>query len=257
MKPLTICIVDDEPLAREKIRHFVTQDAEIGSVYECANAIEAEPQILRCIPDILFLDIQMPQKDGFTLLAQLHAHPHFTATPPVIIFVTAFDQFALQAFEVSAVDYLLKPYSERRFTEAFQRAKVRVRHRSAALQNEQLSVLLQRVQQPAQYQERIVVKSRSTMNIVKISDIQWIKADGNYVTLHTNGAAYLLRSTLQAMAESLNPAIFVRIHRSAIVNLDYVQSFEPLFQGDYTVRLHSGATLTLSRHYRDVLNQIR
>lgn len=246
---LRAVIVDDEPLARERIRTLLAEQPEWTVAAECGDGLEAVVAIERERPDLVFLDIQMPELDGFEVLDALGP------SAPAIIFVTAFDEFALRAFEVSAVDYLLKPIDPTRFDQALGRARMRLGAtvQDASLQLEQLMQLWRARQHLA---IRFVVRDGGTISFVKVQDVDWIDAAGNYVRLHAGGRAYLVRDTMKAVEARLDPATFVRVHRSAIVNIDQVSALEPYFHGEYVVIMRDGARLTSSRSHSERLRAL-
>jgi two-component system LytT family response regulator len=250
MTPLRAVIVDDEPLARERIRTLLADYPDWTLAAECGDGLEAVAAIERERPDLVFLDIQMPELDGFEVLDALGP-----GSAPAIIFVTAFDEFALRAFEVSAVDYLLKPIDSSRFQQALDRARGRLgaRVQEANLQFEQLVQLWRTRQNLA---TRFVVRDGGTISFVKVQDVDWIDAAGNYVRLHAAGREHLVRDTMKAVEARLDPAVFVRVHRSAIVNIDRVSALEPYFHGEYVVIMRDGARLTSSRSHSERLRSL-
>ena len=225
---MKVVIVDDEPLARQVVRMLVESDRELAIAGECSG-IDAAEVIAREKPDILFLDIQMPEVDGFDVLERVGAD-----TVPAVVFVTAHDDYALRAFEVHALDYLLKPFDDRRFFAALSRAKERVRAKS-----------------PSSFVRRFLVRTRDRVLFLKTDDLEWIEAADYYVSLHTGGKSYLLRQTMAEIEKQLDPAKFVRVHRSAIVNLERVKEMHPLFRGDSVLVLADGTQLRLSRARRE------
>jgi two-component system LytT family response regulator len=249
MKVRTL-IVDDELLARERLRQLLQAEPQIEVIGECADGNEAVSALQEKKPDLVFLDIQMPELDGFGVLEAIGSE-----MAPVIVFVTAYDKFALRAFEVHAADYLLKPFDRERFQTALRRALERVKHRDSDAQQKQ-SALLTELKPPAKLPERLAVKSGGRVVFVKVSDIDWIEAAHNYVELHVGKESHLLRETLNAIESRLSPEKFVRISRSAIVNIERVKELQPLFHGEYTVTLQNGTRVTLSRRYRDKLQQL-
>ena len=244
-------IVDDEPLARDRLRLFLAEEPGVEVIGECANGREAVAAIGKESPDLVFLDVQMPELDGFGVLAQLDA-----ARRPAVIFVTAYDQFALRAFDVHAVDYLLKPYDRERFQTALRRALEQLKPAAAGDWNRQLSALLADLKAEPKALERIAVKSSGRVVLVRIADIDWIEAADNYVELHVGTETHLHRETMNAMEGQLPAEKFLRISRSTIVNLERVKELQPLFHGEYAVLLRGGARLTASRTYRDRLDPL-
>jgi two-component system LytT family response regulator len=244
-------IVDDESLARERLRQLLQSEPEIELVGECADGQEAVVVIQKQSPDLIFLDIQMPELDGFGVLQAVTVEP-----PPVIVFVTAHDKFALRAFEVHAVDYLLKPFDRERFQKALSRALDRVKHRESSGQNEAQAAVLTKLKRPSKPLERLAVKTGGRVIFVKLADIDYIEAAHNYVELHVEKQSHLLRETVNSIEARLPADKFVRISRSVIVNIERVKELQPLFYGEYTVTLQNGVRLTLSRRYRDKLQQL-
>ena len=236
-------IVDDEPTARRGVRMLLKRDRGVEIVGEAANGAEAINLINRTKPDLLFLDVQMPGGDGFEVLARMDK-----AAAPVVVFVTAYDEHALHAFEVNAVDYLLKPYDDARFTAALQRAKDEVHLRRADHVNTQLSQLIEYLQHE---QDRILLKSSGEIFFLKAEQIDWIEAEGDYMKFHVAGHTHLMRETMAHLEARLDPKRFIRIHRSAIVNIDRVQKLSPSFLGEYAVILQDGTKLKLSRGYHE------
>jgi two-component system LytT family response regulator len=232
MSTIRTLIVDDEPLARTNLRVLLRADPEIEIVGECGSGVAAVDDIRRLAPDLLFLDVQMPGCDGFEVLESLGAD-----APPAIVFVTAYDRYALKAFEVSALDYLLKPFDDVRFHRTLARAREQVR----------------RNQNSARKIDRIVVRSAGRVNFLRVSEIDWIEAADYYACLHVAGKSHLLRRKMADLERDLDPACFCRIHRSAIVNRDRVRELKLNAAGEYDVVLHDGTRLRVSRRYRDQL----
>jgi len=244
-------IVDDEPLARERLRTLIEEQEEVELIGECANGREALATIKREMPDLVFLDVQMPELDGFGVLSRLGSEKI-----PAIIFVTAHDKFALQAFEFHALDYLLKPFDRGRFQKALRRALDHIKRDQAGELKERLSALLGDLTPDSKYPERMAVKSSGRVIFLKIDDIDWVEAADNYVSLHIGAESHLHRETMSALEERLPPNKFLRISRSTIVNIDRIKELQPLFHGEYAVILRNGTRLTLSRSHRDKLNQL-
>ncbi|MFN8007831.1 MAG: LytTR family DNA-binding domain-containing protein [Terriglobia bacterium] len=240
-------IVDDEILGRERIRAFLKKDSQVDIVGECANGREAVAVVRNKAPDLLFLDIQMPEMDGFGVLKSLVAEPM-----PVVIFVTAYDQYALRAFEVHALGYLLKPFDADRFRKTLEHAKEQIAHRRGSSLNQGILDLLKEMKKPKPA-DRLVVKRAGRISFLKISEIDWIEAEGNYVKLHSGKESFLVRETLNQMEERLDSENFLRIHRSTIVNINCVKELRSWFHGDYQVVLHDKTELLLSRKYRERL----
>ncbi len=244
-------IVDDEFLARDRLRQLLQDNPEIELIGECGDGAEAVAAIQEKKPDLVFLDIQMPELDGFEVLAQLDLDPM-----PVVVFVTAHDKFALKAFEVHAVDYLLKPFDRERFQTALSRALERAKHRDASAIAQRQGAVLAQLRSSQKPVDRLAVKSGGRVVFVKLDDIDWIESAHNYVELHVDKQSHLLRETLNSIEARLPSEKFVRISRSVIVNIDRIKELEPLFYGEYNVTLRNGTRLTLSRRYRDKLHQL-
>ena len=247
-------IVDDEPLARRNLRVLLEKDAQIEILGECGNGREAVKAIKSLSPDLVFLDIQMPELDGFDVLERAGTE-HIQA----IIFVTAFDQYALKAFDVHALDYLLKPFDDERFANALKRAKVQIEARGIDRLSERLLALLEereserRQSKEKDYLTRLMIKVANRVVLLKVDDIDFIEADGNYAKLHIGRKSHLLREKMNDLEGQLDPDRFVRIHRSTIVNLDRIREMHPHFNGDYIVVLEDGRQLRLSRTRREHL----
>ena len=257
-------IVDDEPLARRGIRARLARAADYTVIAECASGREAIAAIREHRPDVVFLDVQMPGVDGFGVIREIGAD-----RMPVVIFATAYDTHALRAFEAHALDYLLKPIDDDRFAAAVERARRRVAERDESAVARRLVALMQevgatvdgspaghsgRAEPPAAPSPgRIVVRDRDRVLLIDVTDIDWVGADGDYVRIHTAGKSHLLRDTMAAMEERLDRATFVRIHRSAIVNVDRIRELRPHSSREYSVILRDGTRLRLSRRYRDRL----
>ena len=239
-------IVDDEPLARERVKRLLRDESDITVIGECGNGAEAIAAIKREKPDLVFLDIQMPEKNGFEVIKSLDAK-----SVPTIIFVTAYDQYALQAFEVHALDYLLKPFNRDRLHRALARAREHIEHRNYGNLDERLASLIADLKTEKKYLERLVVKSVGRVFFLKIDEIDWIEAAGNYLKLHVGRESHLIRETMNGIEAKLNPDKFLRIHRSTVVNIDRIKELHPMFSGDYSVILRNGLELTLSRNYRE------
>lgn len=241
-------IVDDVDLARERIK-ILLDVAEFEIVAECANGREAIKAITSLKPQLVFLDIQMPKIGGFEVVEAIGVEDM-----PAVIFVTAYDEFALRAFEINAVDYLLKPFDEARLKKAVARAKREIESQiPAAEMEEKLRRLLKEVRTEPKYLKRIPVKSARHTTLVLTEEIDWISSAGHYLELHSDGEKHLIREQLSRLETKLDPEKFVRIHRSTIVNLDSIKSLHPLFNGDHVVVLKNGQELNLSRTYHERL----
>ena len=243
-----VLIVDDEPLGRERIRTLLASDPEIEVIEECSDGRQAIAAIEGSKPDLVFLDVQMPEMNGFAVLDAI-ASDHM----PAIIFVTAYDHYAVQAFEVHALDYLLKSFDRERFQASLQRAKVEIQRSKAGALNERLVGLLEDLQAKQKRLTRLVVKSGGRIVFLRADEIDWVEAADNYARIHTGRESHLIRETLQSLESRLNPEKFLRIHRSTLVNLDRIRELQPIFHGDYLVKLIDGTELTLSRNYREKL----
>ena len=242
---LRALVVDDELLARQRIRHLLRRATDIDVAGECANGLEAVKAIEDLKPDLVFLDIQMPELDGFGVVEAVGAE----AMPPTL-FITAYDQHALRAFEVHALDYLLKPFSVERFHQALERARRWCVHQKDGT-GPNLEALIDGLRQERPWVDRLLVKLGDRHVLVRTAAIQWIEAEDNYVRLHVEGTSHLMRQTMTGVLGRLDPAQFRRIHRSAIVNLDCIKEFQPWSGGDHLVIMRDGTKLTLSRTFRD------
>jgi two-component system, LytTR family, response regulator len=237
-------IVDDEPVARRRIRRLLSSEHDVVVAGECGDGDSAIVAIGRDRPDLVFLDVQMPEKDGFAVLRAVG-----DAMPPVV-FVTAFDQYALAAFEVHALDYLLKPFSRIRFQEAVRRARAEVARSQGPGAAGRVKGLLAEMHLHGRYLSRFVVPTATRVLLVDVGTVDWIEAADNYAILHAGQTSHAIRETLTRLAAELDPERFVRIHRSAIVQIDRVRELLPAFHGDYVAVLHDGTRLALSRSYR-------
>ncbi|MBC7910572.1 MAG: response regulator transcription factor [Pyrinomonadaceae bacterium] len=251
MSKIRTLVVDDEPLARERIKRYLGTEPDIEIVGECANGQEAVEAIESMSPDLLFLDIQMPELDGFGVLEVVGAHKI-----PAVVFVTAYDKYALRAFDVHALDYLLKPFNRERFRRSLARAREQLEHEKMGQLDQRLLTLLEDLKAEQKYLDRLVVRSVGRVFFLKTDEVDWIEAAGNYVRLHVGREGHLLRETMSRLEAKLNPDKFLRIHRSTLVNIDRIKELQPLFSGDYTVILRDGKQLTLSRSYRDKLLEL-
>jgi two-component system, LytTR family, response regulator len=245
---IKVLVVDDEPLARALIIELLKDFDEFQVTGESATGKEAVKFIKRNSPDIVFLDVQMPEMDGFAVLEEIRDE-----TLPAIIFVTAYDQYAIRAFDFHAVDYLLKPFSKSRFEKALLRAKERILEHPSNddITGRQISSLLENYQNKAAPLKRLFLKDGGKIVLLDPETINWIEADDKYIRLHTSEKKYLIRQTLNAVEAELDPQVFARIHRSYIVNLIRILELHPMFNGEYVLILSDGTKLTLSRNYRD------
>jgi two-component system LytT family response regulator len=250
-RKIRVLVVDDEPLPRRRILKLLAHDAEVETVGECADGYAAIAAINSHAPDLVFLDVQMPELDGFDVLARI-GH----ARLPLVIFVTGYDQYALRAFEVSAVDYLLKPFDRRRFDTALSRAKSRFASGRDTELTERTLALLEELKARESHLERLMIKSGGRAFFIKTEEIDWIEAEGKYVRLHAGRESYLLREAIGGLETQLDPKRFLRIHRSSIVNIDRVRELQPWFHQDYRVVLRDGTELILSRGCRKKLAEL-
>lgn len=244
-------LVDDEALARARLRQLLEAESDIDLIGECADGREAVAMVQKALPDLVFLDVQMPELDGFGVLEALSGQPM-----PVIVFVTAHDKFALRAFEVHAVDYLLKPFDRERFQAALRHALEQVRHRAAGHHTKAQAGLLNQLSPAAKPMERLAVKSGVHIVWVALDEIDWMESAQNYVELHVGPRSHLLRETLNALETRLPPEKFVRISRSAMVNPKRIKELRRRLYGGYEITLQNGMKLSLSRRYRDKLPRL-
>jgi two-component system LytT family response regulator len=255
-------IVDDEPLARERVRSMAVEEPDLDVIGEARDGHEAVDAILSQAPDLVFLDVQMPKLDGFEVISSVGAD----RMPPVV-FVTAFDQHALRAFEVQALDYLLKPFDRERFRSALSRVRHQIDDKESGALGKKLLALVRDIQgdgpkdapapaaPAARKSDRMVVKSGGRLFFLRADEIDWVEAAGNYVRLHVGAESHLLRETMNAIETRLPPDTFFRIHRSRIVNIERIKELQPWFNGEYVVILRNGTKLTLSRGYREKLQE--
>ncbi len=252
MNTIRTLIVDDELLARERIKRFLALERDLELIGECAAGHEAVTAIQTLKPDLVFLDIQIPELDGFGVLKAIGVEEM-----PAVIFVTAYDRYALQAFDVNALDYLLKPYNRERFRKAVERARAQLSNGARGELNERLLSLLENFKtESPRHLERLMIKSSGRVFFLRTEELDWIEAEGNYLRLHVGRESHLLRETMNRLATKLDPEKFLRIHRSTLVNIERIKELQPLFSGDYVVILRDGKQLTLSRSYRDKLLEL-
>jgi two-component system, LytTR family, response regulator len=243
-----VLVADDEPLARERLRTLLSREEWLELIAECPNGIDAIDAIGRLQPDLVFLDVQMPGATGFEVIEAVGPE-----RMPLVVFVTAFDHYALRAFDVHALDYLLKPFDRDRFQQALGRARQQLERRPNGDLERRLLELVQDLKPAAQRLERFVIRSGGRVFFVRADEIDWIEAAGNYVKLHVGAEAHLFRETMNALELQLDADTFYRIHRSHIVNIERVKELQPWFNGEYVVFLRNGTRLTLSRGYREKL----
>jgi two-component system LytT family response regulator len=246
MNKICTLVVDDEAPARRRIKKLLSEFPEIEIVGECEDGLQAVKFIRERPPDLLFLDIQMPRLDGFGVISEVGAGKVIA-----VVFVTAYDQFALRAFESHALDYLLKPFHRERFHQALERAKTQITLARAGVLDDRLQSLLRDLKGENTYVTRLEIKSVGRTIFIPVEDIDWIEADSNYLWLHTGKERHLMRETLGAVENRLDPTEFTRIHRSTIVKIDHVREMRPLVSGDQLVILRDGTKLEMSRTYRD------
>ncbi|MFP5356481.1 MAG: LytR/AlgR family response regulator transcription factor [Gemmatimonadota bacterium] len=271
--PIRVLVVDDEPIARRRVRRMLRLEPDVDVIDEVGSGNEAIAAIKKERPDLVLLDVQMPDVDGFGVVDALGAEE----MPPTI-FVTAFNEYAVRAFDVNAIDYLLKPYDPERFRSAFQRARSHMERVSSAEQGRKIRALLEQVigedrtsaaltdrggapqsngigvaPPRTRFLDRLMVKHDGRVFFVKVSDVDWFEASGNYVRVHVGKVSHLIRETMHHIEAQLDPSMFVRIHRAVIVNIDRIKELQPWFAGDYVVILRDGRQLKLSRTYREHL----
>jgi two-component system LytT family response regulator len=249
-KPIRVLIADDETSARRRLLQFLSQEPDVDVVAECRNGLEACTEIKRIKPDLVFLDVQMPELDGLQVVGQIGVEQM-----PATIFVTAYDQYAVPAFDANAMDYLLKPFDGERFGKAMSKARTWVRMGMAAECHNQLAAVRVDLGLDKKFQDRILVPSGESQLLIKVADILYISAEGNYIRLHMQGSSHLLRERMVGITQRLDPAIFRRIHRSHIVNLDHVSKRLPWYGGDCLIMMTDGSRLTLSRNFREALQE--
>lgn len=243
-------IIDDEPFARQRLHQLLEPYSNIDIIGECSDGYVAISEINHSSPDLIFLDIQMPEIDGFQVIEQIKA-----ASMPVVIFMTAYDQYALRAFEACALDYLLKPCDEERFAKAIKRAESQIYSNVKNDSATSLSVLMPPDNQNKLLPERIVVNDGARIHFLRVKDIDRIEAQGNYIQIYITSNTYLLRETLVSMESQLDTSRFIRVHRSTIINIDRIKEIHPMFNGRYSVILVDGAEIVMSRRYRHKLEE--
>lgn len=248
---IRVLIVDDEPPARSVVRKFLRQERDAEIVGEAGSGRQAIEMIAEHQPDLVLLDIQMPEMNGFEVIRKIGAE-----NMPHIIFVTAYDQYALRAFEVHALDYLLKPFSRARFHAAFQRAREHIHARQPDDIRNKLDRLLHALQVKPKYLQRLAIQGEGRVTFIQCSDIDWIEAAEKYVRLHVRNKSYLLRQSMKSLEQHLDPQLFLRIHRSAIVNLERIKEVQPWFNNQFKVILHDQTELISSKKYRDKLRNL-
>ena len=252
MSKIRALVVDDEPMARERIAGLLAQEPDVEVVGQCSDGLQAVSAIQQLAPELVFLDVQMPAVDGFGVIRQIGPD-----RMPLTVFVTAYDEYALKAFEVHALDYLLKPFGRDRFQQTLQHARAILERRRAGDLGRRLLALVNDIKtEPGPTRlDRLVVKSGGRVFFLRTDQIDWIEAAGNYVRLHLGDESHLFRETMNRMEARLDGRRFVRIHRSRIVNTERVKELQPWFNGEHVVILQNGTRLTLSRGYREKLQE--
>src|SRR2546423_2444536 len=250
-RKIRVVIADDEVLARKFIRRMLKQDPEVEIVAECSNGAEAVVTIRKEKPDLVFLDVQMPAMDGFAVLDAVRLE-HL----PEIVFTTAYESYAIRAFELHALDYVLKPFDQLRFKAALKYAKERFHSEHDEEKRLQVGALLESIRAQREYLDRIIIRADGRISFLHTREIDWLEADDKYVHLHTGKGRRMVRQTLAAMESQLDPKRFLRVHRSAMVNVDRIKELQPLFNGEHSLVLEDGTRLTLSRKYKDKLFEL-
>lgn len=249
MSRLRTLLVEDEPRAMDRLRMFVQQSVDVEIVGECGDGLHAVENIRRLQPDLVFLDIQIPEKNGFDVLLEVGP-----AAMPLVIFVTAYDEYAVKAFEICALDYILKPFDASRVKQSIARARALKEAVKPGELERKLLDLLKMQQGP--YLKRILIKSSGRLTFLNVGEIDWIKSDGNYMELHHNGVISLMRGTLGELESQLNPDLFLRAHRSVIVRVDAIREIQPAFARGYLIVMKDGTRLPLSRRHARMLPAI-
>jgi len=250
---IRVLVVDDEPLARRGIRQLLDSETDFEIVGECKNGREAVSALEKLSPELIFLDIQMPLLDGFSFIKKVGAE-----NLPAIVFVTAYDEHAIHAFETGALDYLLKPVDPLRFQKTLERVREQIKNKQPRELEQKLSALLENLKLPEseKYLERIAIKENGRVTFLNIDEILWISSEGNYVGLHTKGETHLLRETMDAIERKLDSRKFLRLRRSTIVRIEQIKELYPLFNGEFEVVLKNGTRLASSRRYRKNLDAL-
>lgn len=258
MNTIRAIIADDERLPREYIKQLLTVFNNVELVCECKNGLETVNAVFTHQPDLIFLDIQMPDLNGFEVIEEIKKEMKM----PFIVFTTAYEQFALKAFEVSATDYLLKPFTEDRFKEAVNRTLSLLEKDKLSETNAAIEALLKLYNQSKPekqievYPLRILIKANRKMLFVDTDDIYWLEASGDYIKIHVKGNNYLVNDSLNNFEKTLDPEVFIRVHRSHIVNLNFITEFKPYFNGEYILLMANGQEVKLSRSYKDKLKTL-
>jgi two-component system, LytTR family, response regulator len=250
--PFSVLLVDDEPLAREGLRMLLARDPDVSAIHEARNGNEAVTAIRTFRPSLVFLDVQMPEMDGFAVTEEVGAE-HM----PAVVFVTAHDKYAIQAFEFNAIDYLLKPVTEERFAKALIRAKDRLQSTAVdESSRRQILSLLEAIASPQRSLKRLAVRSAGKTIFVDVADIDWVEAAENYVQIHAGRTEHLLHVTMTALEKSLDRELFLRIHRSLIVNIGRIKELQPVMHGEYVITLCNGVRLQSGRMYSEKLKAL-
>jgi two-component system LytT family response regulator len=252
--PLRTLIVDDEPLAREGLRMLLAEDPDVAAIDEAKDGRDAVAALRSASPDLVFLDVQMPEMDGFSVVREIGAE-----RMPAVVFVTAHDQYAIRAFEINAIDYLLKPVTRERFAQALERAKARILSPPTDAASRQILSLLETIAAPQRAVKRLAVRTAGKTTFVDMDGVDWIEAAENYVKLHAGRASHLVHVPLNRLEKSLDPGTFLRIHRSLIVNVTRIKELEPALHGEYVVTLQGDAgavRLRSGRSYHDKLREL-
>jgi two-component system LytT family response regulator len=250
MNSIRVLIVDDEPIARKGIRRLLDEAPDVEIVGECGDGAEAVAAIRKQSPDLVFLDVQMPELDGFRMLEKVGVEQG-----PEIIFVTAYDEYTLRAFDVHALDYLLKPVNPDRFHKALGRARDRLQNKLSERLNGRLLALLENHRRDERAAARFAIKTPQGALLVDADEVDWVEAAGNYVRLRVGAQAHLLSETISGMEKRLDPRKFLRIHRSRIVNVERIRLLRPLFHGEYEIVLKDGTLLNSGRNYREQIRE--
>jgi two-component system LytT family response regulator len=250
LEPIRVLIADDELPARQRLLDLLHKDPRVGTISQAENGAIAAEMIRAQRPDILFLDVQMPELDGLGVIGAIGAKEM-----PLTVFVTAYDEHAIRAFEANALDYLLKPFSDERFEATMARVKARLDERGMREFGMRVLEMVSREPNPEQRLDRLVVKAAGTTQFIRVADVEWIEAAGVYVTLHIGTKEVLYRAALNDLAKKLDPMRFVRVHRSSIVNIESVSRLEPISHGEFEVVMKSGLRTRISRTYRAVLEK--
>jgi two-component system LytT family response regulator len=250
-EPIRCVVVDDEPLARELLRGMLEAHSDVEVVAECTEGRDALRAIQRFRPDLVFLDVQMPKMDGFDLIQELDPH-----SMPEIVFVTAYDRYALRAFEIHALDYLLKPFDEERLDRALERARTRARRAEGSQDLSRILALLEDIGARDRYPDRIAIRRSDRTLLQPVTEIDWLEADGKHVRVHVGDKSYAIREAMTRVQRMLDPRKFLRVSRSAIVNADRIREIQPWFHGDHVIVLENGDQVTTTRTYRSAITHL-